>query len=123
MITIEDIKVNIRDFRDKLVRRTLTMGMIVKALDNIEKNFEEYAHLSNKFYNEQIECREKEMKLMELDYLTNKKVTTNQLLIDALEEQDKEVQRLTDIIIGYKQGDENKVKEWTQVDDEGRPHD
>lgn len=117
MITIDAIKVNIREFRDKLVRRTLTMGMIVKALDNIEKNFEEYAHLSNKFYNEQIECREKEMKLMELEYLKNVKVTTNTLLLDALEEQDKEIAKLKKMIT------DQDEKEWTQVDDEGRPHD
>ncbi len=60
MITIQNIKFNIKDFRDKLVRRTLPMSMILKALDNIEKNIDEYEHLSDKLYTDamQDKCKE-----------------------------------------------------------------
>ena|SRR5215207_272487 len=79
MTTIDAIKINIRDFRDKLVRRTLTMGMIVKALDNIERSFEEYH-----------DC----------NYLKIKS------LKESIEERDREIERLNEIVFDLKEDED-----------------
>lgn len=79
MTTIESIKFSIKELKNELIRRTPPLSSILRALDNLEKRVDEYEYLTDKLFR------------------------------NAIEEKNREIQRLTDMIIGYSQGDEEKV--------------
>lgn len=79
MTTIESIKFSIKELKYELIKRTPPISSILKALDNLEKRVDEYEYLTDKLFR------------------------------NAIEEKNREIQRLTEMIIGYTDGDEQKV--------------